>query len=181
LRFVCVSDPAEGQQDVAEVSTALHVVLYLKACDRAPLLPVVTDGNRRSRASHLCRSGTPILALAHEHDPDPEMRPYNKPVSSEQREKLLIGIAAGVMRIYKYFRRPSPQEMPLVSESSTYRRTLPKVGRNEPCPCGSGKNSNIVAVRLHCIELDNTQTTARSRAPQLNWLKALDQCKPRLC
>jgi uncharacterized protein len=81
----------------------------------------------------------PILALAHEHDPDPEMRPYQEPISAERREDLIIGIAAGVMRIYKYFRRPSPQEMSLVSESSTYRRALPKVGRNEPCPCGSGK------------------------------------------
>src|SRR5271165_4803862 len=33
----------------------------------------------------------PILALRHEHDPDPEMRPYQHPVSSELREKLLVG------------------------------------------------------------------------------------------
>jgi uncharacterized protein len=81
----------------------------------------------------------PILALAHEHDPDIEMRPYQQPISAERRENLIIGVAAGVMHIYKYFQRPSPWDMSLVSESSTYRRTLPKVGRNEPCPCGSGK------------------------------------------
>jgi uncharacterized protein len=81
----------------------------------------------------------PILALAYEHDPDPEMRPYKEPISAERRKNLIIGIAAGVMRIYKYLRRPSPREMSLVSEGSTYRRALPKIGRNEPCLCGSGK------------------------------------------
>jgi len=81
----------------------------------------------------------PILALAHEHDPDPEMRPYKRPISVEQREKLIIGAAAGVMNIYKYFRRQYISPMPFDPSSSTYRRITPKTGRNEPCPCGSGK------------------------------------------
>jgi len=81
----------------------------------------------------------PIFALAHEHDPDPEMRPYQEPISAERRENLIIGVAAGVIHIYKYFQRPSPRDISLVSESSTYRRALPKIGRNEHCPCGSGK------------------------------------------
>ena len=42
----------------------------------------------------------PILALAHEHHPDPEMRPYKEPISAEMRERLIIGAAAGVMVIY---------------------------------------------------------------------------------
>jgi uncharacterized protein len=73
----------------------------------------------------------PIFALANEHNPDPAMRPYTKPVTAELREKLIIGSAAGVMKIYRYFeaRRAGP----------TYRRIGPKVGRNDLCPCGSGK------------------------------------------
>jgi uncharacterized protein len=42
----------------------------------------------------------PILALAHEHDPDPEMHPYKQPISAERREKLIVGAAAAVMNIY---------------------------------------------------------------------------------
>ena len=42
-----------------------------------------------------CGSLAPIFALAHEHDPDPEMRPYKEPIGAEQREKLIIGAAAG--------------------------------------------------------------------------------------
>ena len=45
----------------------------------------------------------PIFALAHEHDPDPEMRPYKEAISAEQREKLIVGAAAGVTGIYRYF------------------------------------------------------------------------------
>jgi uncharacterized protein len=82
----------------------------------------------------------PIFALAHEHDPDPEMRSYKEPISAEQREKLIVGTAAGVMNIYKYFRTHHiVTETPVVSDSFTYRRFTRKTGRNELCPCGSGK------------------------------------------
>jgi uncharacterized protein len=68
----------------------------------------------------------PILALAHEHDPDPKMRPYPEPISTEVREKLIVGAAAGVTGIYRYF-----QAQRLLKE--------PGSGGNDPCPCGSGK------------------------------------------
>lgn len=45
----------------------------------------------------------PILALAHEHDSDPTMRP--KPIAPKQREKLLAHLTAGIGLIYRYFRQ----------------------------------------------------------------------------
>jgi uncharacterized protein len=81
----------------------------------------------------------PIFALAHEHDPDPELRPYDKPISPELREKLIIGVAAGVMRIYRYFEKRGQMASPALSSDATFRRLTPKIGRNDPCPCGSGK------------------------------------------
>jgi hypothetical protein len=45
----------------------------------------------------------PILALAHEHHPDPEMGTYKEPISAEMRERLIVGAAAGVVAIYDYF------------------------------------------------------------------------------
>jgi uncharacterized protein len=78
----------------------------------------------------------PILALAHEHDPDPAMRPYKEPISAELREKLIVGAAAGVMAIHQYF---EAQRLMPGGDSLAYRRVAPKVGRNDPCPCGSGK------------------------------------------
>ena len=90
-----------------------------------------------------------ILALAHEHDPDPEIRSYAKTVDAELREKLIVGIAAGVTRIYRYFEARRLTHS--ISENTTYRRIAPKVGRNDPCPCGSGKKFKHCcgAITLH--------------------------------
>jgi uncharacterized protein len=81
----------------------------------------------------------PILALAHEHHPDSEMRPYKEPISPELRETLIVGSAAGVMRIYRYFQARRLMVTHTIGDSTTHRRITAKVGRNEPCPCGSGK------------------------------------------
>jgi uncharacterized protein len=77
----------------------------------------------------------PILALANEHNPDPTMRPYTEPVTSRLREKLVVGAAVGVMKIYRYFEH----ERQATDLSLSFRRFGQKVGRNEQCPCGSGK------------------------------------------
>ena len=81
----------------------------------------------------------PILTLAHELDPDPAMRPYKEPISAELREKLIVHAAAGVVQIFHYFEAQRLLPTLLARDSDTYFRIAPKVGRNEPCPCGSGK------------------------------------------
>ena len=79
----------------------------------------------------------PIFALANEHNPDPKMRPYKDPISTELRETLIVSAATGATRIYRYFKaRRSPDDDPL---GIPFRRKTPKIGRNDPCPCGSGK------------------------------------------
>jgi uncharacterized protein len=79
----------------------------------------------------------PILALAHEHDPDPEMRPYKDVINAERREQLIIGTAAGVAAMYEHF---APERRKRAVEYATERRRAErKTGRNDPCDCGSGK------------------------------------------
>ncbi len=78
----------------------------------------------------------PIMALAHEHHPDPELRPYTEPVDDELREKLIVGAAAGVTIMHRYFK---DQRIEYTPPSRTFVRSGPKTGRNDPCPCGSGK------------------------------------------
>jgi uncharacterized protein len=82
----------------------------------------------------------PIMILAHEHDPDPEMRPYKDNIDAELRERLILGISGAVTAIYRYF-APKRQRMAagLGSERTAYRQGERKIGRNDPCPCGSGK------------------------------------------
>src|SRR5215207_10035516 len=80
-----------------------------------------------------------IFALAHEHDPDPAMRPYREPISAERREDLIVRAAAGITAISRYFEPRRRMLAALRSERPTHRRTGPKIGRNDPCSCGSGK------------------------------------------
>jgi uncharacterized protein len=43
-----------------------------------------------------------MMTLCHEHDEDPEMRP--EPISPEQREDMIVHMAAGLLKAYQYFR-----------------------------------------------------------------------------
>lgn len=77
----------------------------------------------------------PIMALAYENHPDPDMRPFKEPIDDEKRQELMIGSAAGVMRIHAYFLKQRDAYLP---EVRPFIRTRQKIGRNAPCPCGSG-------------------------------------------
>ena len=44
----------------------------------------------------------PMMMLCHEHDADPETCP--EPISPEQREDVIVHMAAGLLGAYQYFR-----------------------------------------------------------------------------
>jgi len=89
----------------------------------------------------------PIFALATEHHPDLKMRPYKEPISLELRENLIVGAAAGVTGIYRHFKARQTTENESYGNSTTYRRVVPKIGRNDPCLCGSGKKFKLCCAR----------------------------------
>jgi uncharacterized protein len=76
------------------------------------------------------------MLLAHEHDPDPVMRP--KPVAPDKRAEILQMMIAGLTRIYRYF-EPHRRSSAGASRPIPLRREGRKIGRNDPCPCGSGR------------------------------------------
>jgi uncharacterized protein len=78
----------------------------------------------------------PMMMLYHEHDQDPETRP--SPISPEKREKVIVHMAAGLVPAYRYF-RGHRQAYKGTAFTPQPRRTAPNVGRNDLCPCGSGK------------------------------------------
>jgi uncharacterized protein len=84
-------------------------------------------------------SAVVVFALAHQNDPDPEMRPFEEPVSVKKREDLLVHLAASASKIHQYFEGQRHFNATLAKESGVIKRSSPKVGRNAPCPCGSGK------------------------------------------
>lgn len=77
----------------------------------------------------------PIFVLQHEHDSDPELR--SPPLTEEMRWKVLTALTPATYKIYDFFR---PERKALSDQlDEPIRRTEPKIGRNDPCPCGSGK------------------------------------------
>jgi uncharacterized protein len=79
----------------------------------------------------------PVLALAHENDPDPELRSWKNPPDRELREKLLAGLSVATQKLDDYFRSRCIREArPQQTGLGVARR---KIGRNDPCSCGSGK------------------------------------------
>ncbi len=81
----------------------------------------------------------PIFALAHENDSDPDLRPCEGPMTQEQRNALLAGMAGGVTWMYRYFEPHRKRAALGVRENAAFRRDKPRIGRNDLCYCGSGK------------------------------------------
>ena len=79
----------------------------------------------------------PMLMLLHEHDPDPEMRP--SPIGAEQREQIIAHMTAGLLQIYRHYLSQRQSAIAQRTSARTVRRETAKVGRNDPCPCGSGR------------------------------------------
>ena len=77
----------------------------------------------------------PMMMLYHEHDEDPALRP--KPIGPEQREKVIVSVAAGLLGAYRYFRRH--KQLHATTRVPEPRHNNVEIGRNDPCPCGSGK------------------------------------------
>jgi uncharacterized protein len=80
----------------------------------------------------------PIFVLAYEHDANPELRPFKESIPPEERETLLALLCAGVTRIYHYFSSHRKAYAQKDKEKNTIRNSANKIGRNDPCYCGSG-------------------------------------------
>ena len=81
----------------------------------------------------------PMLLLAHEHDADPALRSPMNVTSPEMRATMIQSMVASLTTIYAYF-EPHRTDAATVKPSAVApRRVGVKVGRNDPCPCGSGK------------------------------------------
>jgi len=91
-----------------------------------------------------------IPLVAGEIDPEWPKGPFTK----QMEEDVLMSLAVGFARSYRHFAVARREEAEAAFEDAlddqdldddddyfpdTYVRPEPKVGRNEPCPCGSGK------------------------------------------
>ncbi len=77
----------------------------------------------------------PIRLLGAEDLSEAEMALVETPA---QRDELAKHIQASLAFIYRFW-LPFRQAMHELQQAKTITRAHPKVGRNDPCPCGSGK------------------------------------------
>lgn len=71
----------------------------------------------------------PIMALAFEHHPDPEMRPYLDAADPQQREQWLAGISPSVTAIYRFFaaiREEIEEESKEVEHETKVKHSAPR-------------------------------------------------------
>lgn len=83
----------------------------------------------------------PVWTLLHENDADPATR--SPPIDPAQRDYLLRRLAENLAGIYRYFapmRVAGARDNPVqFHHAGLPVRRGQKVGRNDPCPCGSGR------------------------------------------
>lgn len=97
--------------------------------DSSNWLPLLGDVEHRGKL-------VSIMALAHENDPDPALRTFEEPVTPERRVTLLESLRNAIPEIHAFMQaHKTSQPMPV---DRSLKRSAPKVGRNDPCPCGSG-------------------------------------------
>ncbi len=87
----------------------------------------------------------PILTLANETlvDEQPQPDDYSPleiaPIADQEREQLLLEISATVTEMYRYFAPHRRQNASIVAEQNNPLQPKRKIGRNDPCYCGSGE------------------------------------------
>ena len=62
-----------------------------------------------------------------------------EPLTAERSDELLQNMLAGAARAYRYFMQDRAAYAQAAQRSRPVERAGPKIGRNDPCPCGSGK------------------------------------------
>ena len=81
----------------------------------------------------------PLMRLVDEVEPGEDEPGEDEPaeeIPDEERAQLLDDMFVGVMDVYRFFQ---PQRERNLAPSAPIRRAATKVGRNDPCSCGSGR------------------------------------------
>jgi uncharacterized protein len=86
-----------------------------------------------------CAMLVPMLILENENNANLELR--SPPVLPDARGDLITLMIASVTQLYRYFARARLESewLAQLETPMPFRRATPKIGRNDPCPCGSGK------------------------------------------
>jgi len=75
-----------------------------------------------------------VEEVEHEESDPPE------PIGDDERTALLEDMFSAVMDVYEFFREERERNL---APAAPLRRVEAKVGRNDPCPCGSGRKYKL--------------------------------------
>jgi len=171
----------EEQMGIEREATALLLAAIWCRANPERALPPDLVSNARSLARKSC--GTPLaevsLSAAAELIQDPGL---NAVIDSLWRrpptppDLTLVGecrrLAAGpVLPLLP----ATPRHRGLVGGGYTIRRAVPRIGRNDPCPCGSGKK-----YKKCCQDKDQERLARSSSVPGLTVEELREQLEPHL-
>ena len=80
----------------------------------------------------------PMMVLVEEVEHDEDETP--EPIDDDDRKLILEDMFGAVMDVYAFFREARERAL---APAAPLRRTEAKVGRNDPCPCGSGRKYKL--------------------------------------
>lgn len=112
-------------------SPRLHALIHL-VVENQLVMPDQED----VRETFACEGSLLVIPIV-AGEVDPAWPPQR--LSTEKGEELLANMAAGFARAYRHFAPLRQAAADAGHGRATYRRSAAKVGRNDPCPCGSGK------------------------------------------
>jgi uncharacterized protein len=92
----------------------------------------------RAGAAREDRRGGNRHDVDEDDDDGPGLDGY-EPVADDERESLIHDMLDGVQDVYDFFREARERAL----APDPVRRDGPKVGRNDPCPCGSGRKYKL--------------------------------------
>lgn len=100
----------------------------------------------------------PVLALHHEGDPDPARR--TPPIDPADREALLADLVIGLDLVHRDLAAARREAARADRQALTFRRSAPKAGRNDPCPCGSGRKFKLCCAVAPSPDAQRATSTA---------------------
>jgi uncharacterized protein len=124
-----MEEPASGLRLGQPWALGFMRAVNLRRLEWAPLIEDEYQGG----------SVLPIALLSGEVDPDWLARPATEK-EQEKHAELMIAGCAGIYRYFLGSRGLAPADL---RPAEPVRRSGPKVGRNDPCPCGSGRKFKL--------------------------------------
>ena len=80
----------------------------------------------------------PLMRLVEEVEPPEGEQP--EPIADADRDDAIAAMVEGVVEVYDFFQADREKAL---APAQPLRREAPKVGRNDPCPCGSGRKYKL--------------------------------------